>query len=225
MGAKLFVTASTVITRMQISDNLEGVQDVVKSALSGAHLYVESRLGTSLEIQQHESVYLLDKDAFSAIQPGGVFRIEVPAYFIRGNDTARPIVVSVADNWKMIGAEVVDTSRGLYKVHAEDGQLSLDAEFFADKYVKVSCWTGFDDDAVLVEADPLNGVEEERGPEPLPAWLEEAILSYVGAVFDVSQTTNRSDKAKSQYDNAAKHANAVVTPHLRKKGFVFRPVA
>lgn len=222
MSTALFVTVADVVTRMQINEDLDGVSDVVKSALSGAHLHIEACLESELEKRAWDCTYYLDKDAYSGMQPGGVFRVQIPAYFIR-QDT--PVTITWAADWTMANAQSVDSA--LIKIDYEKGQILIDAKAYGDKYVRVQCTTGFDPDAILVAANPTADppVQEARGPEPIPDWLNEAILSYVGVIMDTSQTTKRSDTAEKQYKKAADHALIVLAPKLRKRGFVFRPVS
>lgn len=219
MGTALFVTVQAVIDRMQINENLDGAEDVIKSALSGAHLQVEAALPTDLERVSQDCLYFMDSDAFSGIQNGGMFRLDVPSYFIR-KDT--PVIITVSDQWRMVNPATLDV--GLYSVNYEKGQIALDAYSVRDKFIRVKCDTGFSLDGILVAADPsaTPPVSEVRGVEDIPDWVTEAILSYVGVVFDSSQTTKRSNEAKAVYDRAAEHAKSVLAPKLRSRGFVFR---
>lgn len=221
MSTNLFVTVTSVVNRMQINESLEGLTDVVNSALTGAHLHVASAMGSGLDLYTQDCKYYLDADAFSGIQAGGVYRLEVPAYFIRSD---RPIVLTASENWKVLNGSVL--SSALFEVQYEKGQILIDPTL-AGKYLRVQCTTGFDYDAVLIPANPTANppVVEERGPEAIPDWVHEAILSYVGVVMDVTQTTKRNAEAKDVYQRAAEHALVVLAPKLRKRGFCFRPVA
>jgi len=60
--------------------------------------------------------------------------------------------------------------------------------------------------------------------EPLPDAIYEAIMSLVPMVFNANQTTNRSDEAKNQYQTLTDHANLLLQPWVRTKGFTFRTV-
>jgi hypothetical protein len=211
----LFVTPQKVYERMQISDDLEGVETAVKSALQGAQEHVQAVMPADLQIRTWDLYFFLDLDAYSGIQPGNRFILELPSFFIR-QDMA--LVVEVSDTW---GGTVTAIPVGQRFVNFEKGQLLIDNSY-GDKYVHVTCTTGFLEDAVLVAEDIPNGITEERGIEPIPDWLTEAILSYVAVVFDSSQTTNRSRDASETYKKAGDHAMAVLSPHLRKKGFAFR---
>ena len=60
--------------------------------------------------------------------------------------------------------------------------------------------------------------------EPLPDAIYEAIMALVPMVFNSQQTTNRSKEAKEQYQTLTDHANLLLQPWVRTKGFTFRPV-
>lgn len=59
--------------------------------------------------------------------------------------------------------------------------------------------------------------------EDLPTPIYEAIMTLVPMVFNTNQTTNRSDEAKEQYQTATDHAELLLQPYVRTKGFTFRP--
>lgn len=58
--------------------------------------------------------------------------------------------------------------------------------------------------------------------EPIPDAMYEAIISLVPMVFNAQQTTNRSDEAQKQYVTLTDHANLLLQPWVRTKGFSFR---
>jgi hypothetical protein len=60
--------------------------------------------------------------------------------------------------------------------------------------------------------------------EHLPDAVYEAILAMVPIVLSASQTTNRSPEAEAQYKMLTDHANLLLQPFIRTKGFSFRPV-
>jgi len=60
--------------------------------------------------------------------------------------------------------------------------------------------------------------------EPLPDAVYEAILAMVPIVLSASQTSNRSKEAEQQYKMLTDHANLLLQPFIRTKGFSFRPV-
>jgi hypothetical protein len=60
--------------------------------------------------------------------------------------------------------------------------------------------------------------------EPIPNAIYEAIMSLVPMVFNAQQSTNRSDKAKEQYQTLTDHANVLLQPYMRTQGFTFRSI-
>jgi hypothetical protein len=58
--------------------------------------------------------------------------------------------------------------------------------------------------------------------EPIPVEVKEAIIALVPMVFNSNQTTNRSDEAQKQYTTATDHAELLLQPYVRTKGFTFR---
>jgi len=58
--------------------------------------------------------------------------------------------------------------------------------------------------------------------EPIPNDIYEAIMALVPMVFNSQQTTNRANEAKDQYLALASHAELLLQPYVRTKGFTFR---
>jgi hypothetical protein len=208
----LFLPVVKVITRMQLNEDLEGISEVLNSAIVGAQLHIESVLGTKLLARAHNCKYFLDSDAFSGLQPDGRYCLEVPSYFVR---TDTPLLLTYGYKWNSTIEGVVDMTSA--EVDHEKGHIYVDANF-GDKYVQIQCSTGF----IPETREEAYGAETITPAEPLPDWLEESILSYVGVIMDVSQTTNRNADAASIYTRAGDHAMAVLAPNMRKRGFVFR---
>lgn len=213
----LFLTPTKVITRMQLNAGLEGIENVLESAIVGAQLHIEAVLGTKLLTKQVNCKYFLDSDAFSGVQPEGRYCLEVPSYFIRQDV---PVVMTFGNRWNSTRDGSIDMNDA--QVDYEKGHIYLDAEEFADKYIQIQCSTGFNPETRVVGAEA--GEEIITPSEDIPDWVEEAILSYVGVIMDVSQTTNRSADASSIYARAGDHALAVLAPNIRKRGFVFRKI-
>ena len=309
----LFVTPEDVIERMQLNPDLDGMRDIVLSALVGAQIKIESLLGYTLEIKAQDCIFQLDSESFSSMQPGGVYRLELPGGFIR-NDI--PFAMTVGDDWKLTNLETADV--GDFKTDSTRGYVLVDAtgegdESYHDSYVRIQCTTGFypcvpnspatvwayngsyvegdwvgdginptlykciqdnvgallsdatcwsiptaspwDDTVTYVIGDfvsdlgvlylclvsnldskppsPISGgnfpspnwATMAFGAEEIPSPIYEAIMSYVGSVLDIGQTTNRSDQAEKQYKKATDHANLILRQYLRLKGFSFRPLS
>ena len=222
----IFVLPATVVNRMQINAELEGVNDVVLSALVGSQLHVETVLESRLSLQSWDCKYYLDKYAFSSMQPGGVYTLEIPSNFIR-KDTA--FTITVGSTWQMTDAVTIPATD--YSINYERGLVYIVANTnnsmysvsngyptnYDNRYIEVQCTTGFKSgDASDLDTTP---------PETIPDWLQEAIIAYVGVIFDTSQTTNRDNQASNIYKKSGDHAMAILSPYLRKRGFVFRPIA
>jgi hypothetical protein len=206
----IFVQPAKVLTRMQINSDLVGVADVLISALVGAQLHIQSLLASTLEKKEYLTKYYLDTDAFSSIQPDGLIRVELPTGFVRTDST---FTLMTDTDWRFASPDLIPASD--YEVDALRGRLVLDP-IYGDQYVRAAFTAGFTPgDASDLESTP---------PEAIPDWLEEAIISYVGIVLDVSQTTNRAAAASDQYKRAGDHAMSIVAPYLRIRGFAFRPI-
>lgn len=256
LNIPIFVTPSDVITRMQLDGTLDGIQEVVTSGIIGAQLHVERILGGSLHRKAQDCLFFLDGSAFSGLQPGGVFRLEIPAPFIR-RDVSPTITTSDAPFGSFTA---IDST--LVKVDYDRGYVLVDASY-ADTYVKVQCATGFEDgtttpfpitgltaydndqvyavgdkvvfdgvayvciEATVAGQDPTDTVKWSPAyvpTEQIPVEVYESILALVPMVFNANQTTNRSNEAEKQYKTLTDHANSLLQPFLRTKGFSFRPV-
>lgn len=215
MSTLELVSLEEAALRLQLDLNIGEVSQVLRSSLTGARVFVEGELLlSSLEYQEHDCLYYLDSDAFSGIQPGGMFRVDVPAYFIREDV---PVVLTAGEGPLLANAETVPTSD--YRVDRARGQILLAATDWKDKHLKVVCATGFKGATFDNAGDQVS--PSEIGPE----WLREAIMSLVGQVFDTSQTTNRSSEAAEIFRRAAASARVVMGSRLKKRGFCLRPVA
>lgn len=77
----------------------------------------------------------------------------------------------------------------------------------------------------VVGIDPSNAgywTPAKVSMETIPNEIYEAIISLVPMVFNNNQTTNRSDEAQKQYKTATDHAELLLQPYVRTKGFTFR---
>lgn len=206
-----FVSPDKVVGRMQINVELEGVTETVLSAITGAQLHIETVLESQLLTRAWDVRYFLDHTAFSSIQPNGAYQMEIPSGLLR-EDT--PVIVTCSGTWGM--AEQVLVPSTSYLVDYRKGVVYLEATSYHDKYIRVQCSSGFTSAGEDPDLEPA---------EAIPDWLEEAIISYVAVIFDTTQTTNRNPEAKDIYQRAGDHAMNVLSPYLRKRGFMFRPIA
>lgn len=60
--------------------------------------------------------------------------------------------------------------------------------------------------------------------ESVPDAIYDAILSLVPVLLSASQTTNRAVEAEQQYKMLTDHANLLLQPFARTKGFSYRPI-
>ena len=79
LSMPLYVSPSDVILRMQLNAALDGVIQVVSQAIMSAELMVQGLLDGNFIRQSQDCMFQLDSQAFSGIQPGGLFRVELPA--------------------------------------------------------------------------------------------------------------------------------------------------
>jgi hypothetical protein len=231
---KIFVHPKRVLTRLQVNPDLKGVDDVLLSAISGAQLHIASILDSRFEIRLWDVVYYLDSEAFSGIRPNGQYRMEIPSGFVRKD---QPLVLGWDTDWRMPNERPVPTVD--YRVDYERGLLYIDAGQvsslpvivgydwansqssqycgYGERYIHVKCTTGFKE----TDIDDF----DDHPKDPLPDWTEEAIISYVGVVLDVSQTANRQQTASALYKRAGDHAMSIIAPYNRRKGLTFRPLS
>lgn len=213
MSNLLLVSLEKAAVRMQMNLQIGEVAAVLTSAIQGAQAQIEGVMMTSLGYQTHSRLYYLDVDAFSGIQPGGAFRLEAPSYFIRQSDS---LTLTAGDGMSLENAALIPETE--YFVDYEKGQILLNSKYYKDKFVRLQCSTGF-------KAAEVDGQGNILTPQDqAPDWLQEVIMAYVGVIFDNSQVTNRSAEASPIYRRAGQHALDSLGPHLRRRGFVFRPV-
>lgn len=134
----LYVTPDDVILRMQLNSELAGVEDVVSSAIIGSQLHVESVLQGSFMEKAQNCVFFTDRNAFSGLQPGGVFRLELPSGFIRKDC---PVTITYSRHWNMWEAQTVWPE--FINIDHKRGYVLLDHRRCADRYIQVQCTTGF----------------------------------------------------------------------------------
>jgi hypothetical protein len=230
---KLLVDYKDVIQRMQVNGDLQGAAETIQSAIRGAQVHLEAVLDTVFAKQEVDAVFYVDSEAFSGIQPGGQYRLELPTGFVR---TDVPPVITVGSKYNLSDQLPLDPStyrfdlirgylliqastrrptNGIGSFNGAENQLS----FVDDMYVRVQYQSGFT--GVLQDTDDSPPTQKVAA-EAIPDWLYEAILSYVPVIFDSSQVTNRNAEASAQYRKAGDHAIAAVAAYVRNKGMSFR---
>jgi hypothetical protein len=146
MASALFVDPADVAKRMQLTQNLAGMIDVISDAILGAQAQVEAIIGCTITRKSQDCMFFLDGDAFSGIQPDGLFRLEVPSGLIR-RDTPIALFYS-SDTFDSteegpFGTQVL--SLGVdYKIDYIQGIIFAEAGKYRDRYVRVQCDTGFE---------------------------------------------------------------------------------
>jgi len=146
LAMPLFVTPLDVILRMQLDKELSGIEDTVASGIVGAQLHVQRMIDSKLVRQSQDCMYQLFSDAFSGIQPGGAFRLEVPSGFIR-RDT--PVLITASDDISMTGATPFGTFDAVdmtaVKIEYDRGYILIGSGDNTNCFVRVRCDTGFED--------------------------------------------------------------------------------
>jgi len=163
---------------MQLDPNLAGTLDVVKRAISSAQLQVESLLHSKLGLVQQDSQFFLDSQAFSGIQPGGYFRLELPSGFV----DPTTLVVTYGNSW--LSNTYVSADNTIYQLDAAKGYLLMDAPTYRDAYVRVQCTTGF---APNVPTPAFAGL-----PSPYDStvqYVTGAVVTFQGTVFVAVQSS------------------------------------
>lgn len=154
LSMPLFVEVDDVIRRMQLSEELTGVVETVTSGIIGAQLHVERVIDGKLSRQSHSRVYHLDSDVFSGIQPGGMYRLEVPSGMIR-QDT--PIVLSNSGSSRLGPFETFDSlTNDFAKVDYDRGYVLVSASQYDNDFIRLVGDSGYEDGTTPY---PLTGVE------------------------------------------------------------------
>ncbi len=231
----LLVEVADVVTRMQIDQSLVGLAEVVQSAILAAQLQVATVLDTILSKQQVTATFYVDRDAFSGVHPGGMYRLELPTGLVR---TDVPLVLTVGELFNLSDqAPPADTTT--YRVDLVRGIVYLQAaarlnpftvgagniasaqlDYYGDQLVQVVYQSGFKG---IVQDETQSPPVEITPAETIPDWLYEAILCFVPIIFDSSQVTNRNAEAATQAKRAADLGLAKLALYVRNKGMAFRP--
>ena len=232
----LLVEASDVIQRMQLDGSLLGVVEVAQGLIRASQLHLQAVLDSNFEKHTYQAVFYIDTEAFSGLQPGGQYRLELPTGCIR---TDTPVVVTVGSQWNLSDQAVPPAPGPLFRVDYDRGLVYLQAgiqrppytvqsnnvateqiDWFGEQFVVVNFAAGFVGIAQDQSVSPPN---EVTAAEPIPDWLYEAIIAYCPVALNAGQPTNRKDAAKDQYRVSGDVAMSLVSPYNRKKGIAFRP--
>jgi hypothetical protein len=152
----LFVDPQDVILRMQLSSELTGIEDVVKSGIIAAQLHVERVIDGKLARQSQNCGFYIDAEAFSGIAPGGLYRLEVPSGLVRQD---KPQIVTASDGMQQgpFSDSYTAMDTALMKFDYNRGYLYVDADTYGNHHVKIQCETGFEDGTTPL---PVEGLPE-----------------------------------------------------------------
>lgn len=195
---KLFITLESIKTRMGINLDLD-VDEALTSAIHAAQFRVEQFLDSKLAEQDHTSVFQLDSESYSGIQPGGLYRLYLASGLVAASPTP---VLSYGSVWNIMDNTIPSTD---YRFDLIKGVCYVDNKW-SDYFVTITYTTGY-----AKAAD-------------LPGWLSEMILAYAPVVLNFSQVTNRNKEAEQGYKTSGDHALAIGAPHVRNVGMVLRPL-
>lgn len=202
MTVKLLVDASQVRDRMALPDHVD-VNTSLDSILPAAHLVFQSILQTKFEgIAGKTDLFCVNRHRFPVLD--GHYRCRLTQAFVK----TTPAVVVEISLTRTSG--YITLSLDQYYVDHEKGIV------FVGQTVLESLG-----DVVWVKVTYSAGFDSENKP---PDWLLEGILTYVPAILNDQQTTNRSDESFRQYQDNMQLAEVLLAAHLRGSAFHFRPV-
>ncbi|QIN95172.1 hypothetical protein DLP3_009 [Stenotrophomonas phage vB_SmaS_DLP_3] len=198
------VTEQDVRARMALSNDLIGVTATIESALTAAHLRIQTEYDSRLAYGEGEDTFFLDPIFHNGVRPGGMYRLQLKNGLVRQAPVVIESAFSVASGWVNPSAPIADT---VVRLDAQRGIVYV-PEAYGGRYVRVNYEYGFKD-----------------GEEALaPDWLKEAILAYVPVVFNFSNPGNNDPKQEKMNRQSGDHALAILAPYTRNIGFCLRPV-
>jgi hypothetical protein len=215
-----------VKSRMSINDDIDGIDDVLESALGASQLRVQADLESVFDLTYQTDLFYLDSSMFNGIQPNGLFNLKLSTGLVRDDDPNFPLVIEFAPVWNyftqypqyvnpVLATDYkVDMSRGVVQVSAGGNRANRwlgetqpgSSAGYKNQYVQVSYQSGF------------------KSQAEVPEWLQEALIAYIPSIMNQSQTTNRSAEAAQIATLAMQHSMGVLAPYLRKKGFMIDPM-
>jgi hypothetical protein len=198
MDSILLVEVQELKDRMAINPDLVGVDPPIESAIRAAQLRVEAFFDSPLSLATTVDTFFLDSEAFSGVQPGGLFRLFLNRAFLSAAPT-----LTFGGGWNSTYGEVPPLD---YTCDLTRGIVYVDAMSYRDVYVTVSYSSGYSDIGQI------------------PPYIKEAILAYSPIIFNIGQVTNRNQEAEAGYKVAGEHALAVLSPYTRNIGMALRPL-
>jgi hypothetical protein len=203
----LLITAQDLIDRMGLDSGVTGLVPEVEKAIVRAQVYVQEQLQSKIAKTDWTAYYHLDTDAFSGLQPGGVFRIELPSAFVLASPaiTVQASVETTDSEVAGIFGSFEAVASTYYKLDAKPGYLLVDPSY-GDRFLKITCTSGYQ------EGDTF------------PTELKEAIFGYAPTILDAEATKDRSSESASKFQLANTFILTMLRSYMRNRGFSFRPV-
>lgn len=197
-----FVTNDKLRARLGISIELDGLTDLMDSAIMSAQLRLEGFLDTPLQKSTRKDVFYLDPSLHCGVIPNGVFRLRLSQAFVDPDS----IVVKAGSSVSEQETVVPTTDLFLTDNYLMRGYLSL-AAAWEGQYISVDYSAGYDAD----------------NKDTMPEWLSESILAYSPTILKFSLPQGDGNQSKA-YGLSADHALAVAAPYNRSLGFAHVPV-
>jgi hypothetical protein len=200
---QMLVTTADLQARMATGP-VPLAEDVMLSALQGAHLRIQSELDTNFAKGSYSDVFFLDETKTGGVIPDKFFRCRLSNGLLRPTPA---VVVSVANGLEGPWEQLVNP---WFRVNAPQGYVYV-YQSYCRLYVKVDYLAGYED------ADVVAGLVQDE--------VKEAILAYAPTVMDFSSGTEPAKKNVGQAQQAAlAHATAVMLPIRRTLGLYMSPI-
>ena len=190
-------------TRYSLQD-LSDINSALDSGISAAHLFFQGILGTDFDEQNHTDVFYLDSSVPTYHK---MFRLRLTQAFVKPGSLT--IDYSPTRSWSSAlaypaGYSNVDLNRGLVFLD-EMGESGS----HANKYFSISYTAGFG-----------TGV----GAVVPPAWLKEALLSWMSSVLVFSAYKEEPGKAVPIAESIKKEAAQMVDRYKRETALQHLPI-
>ena len=203
MGSKYIISAVDVRIRYSLQD-LSDINTALDSGIAAAHLFFQGVLGTSFDEATRTDVFYLDPGIVPAYNKQ--FRLRLTQAFVKPGTLA----VGYGDS-RIPPGEPFPTA-GYYH-DLDRGLVFLDERSewgtYANKFVAVSYTAGFGTgvDAVVP-----------------PAWLREALLSWMSSVLVFSAYKEEPGKAIPIAESIKREAASMVDRYKRETGLQHLPI-
>ena len=193
------ITAEEVMARMGLQD-YDGVKSTIASASKAAEIRFQSLLDTSFENGSQTDLFYLEADKFPVVE-NNMFKLRLKKAFTHPSAV---MVVRVSDTLETVPTGLVLVSPQ-YLVTKETGIVHISSNFVG-QYVSVAYLSGFSD------------------TNKPPAWLREAMLSYMPYVLNNQQTTNRNAEQGEVTKKVADLSGIMVAPYMRGTAWQYKAI-